>query len=666
MKTQKIGFQVLGMIFIMSLMFTKSSNAQSKNGWIPLGVKYTVQDLSNLIIPQNDWQPYPSVQNPDGFNNIPDAIKQEYIKDAEQLMDVKWPRLPATTFLEYVRTGNRSHYQDLSFKRRQMLAKLVLAESFERKGRFIDQIINGVWAICEESFWGVPAHLHLQEEGHGLPNVQHPVVDLFAAETGQEMAWTYYLLKPELDKVNPLIAKRIAYEANRRILKPYLEREDWGYMGFEWRKNPNEHRRVNNWNPWINSNVLSTALILSPDRQTQLKLVHKTMESVDNFVIPYPADGSSDEGPQYWGRAAGSLLDYLEVLKSASGGKINYFNQSVVKKMGEYIYKMNISYPYFVNYGDADAIEKRDPALLYRFGKETNDSQLKQFAAFELQEEMQNGWADVLNFRFGALNRALPALMSYSDIQQEDPKQPLLRHVWFPDIQVFTARAQAGSKKGFYIMAKGGENGASHNHNDVGNYIVYCDGNPVLVDAGAHTYSAKTFSSQRYQIWNYQSRYHNLPDINGAMEQSGSRFKATDVSAEDQKNKAVFKVNLASAYPDSAYVKKWNRTLTLHRGKAVELTEDYILDKFVQPLTENFLTPFKPDLSKNGQIILNDPDVHETYYIKYDKNKFEPAYEAVTFNDERMSRNWGHVLYHISLHSKIRKTQDRFTINISN
>ena len=135
------------------------------------------------------------------------------------------------------------------------------------------------------------------------------------------------------------------------------------------------------------------------------------MDSIDNFVIPYPADGGSDEGPEYWGRAAGSLLDYLEILKSASGGKIDYFNQPVIKKIGDYIYDTNISYPYYVNYGDADAKMEMDPTLLYRFGKSAHDSILSHFAAFEYGKIDENGLSSVLNYPFGALNRALPALM---------------------------------------------------------------------------------------------------------------------------------------------------------------------------------------------------------------------------------------------------------------
>ena len=83
----------------------------------------------------------------------------------------------------------------------------MVAEVFENKGRFLDDIANGIWAICEESYWGVPAHLGMQRKGTGLPDVTEPTVDLFSAETGSLLAWTVYLLGDRLDKVSPLLSR---------------------------------------------------------------------------------------------------------------------------------------------------------------------------------------------------------------------------------------------------------------------------------------------------------------------------------------------------------------------------------------------------------------------------------------------------------------------------
>jgi hypothetical protein len=127
---------------------------------------------------------------------LPAAVRNAHIREGEKWLNAGWAMPRATDFLEFVRTGDRSHYQGLSFGRRQQLATLVLAECMEGKGRFLDDIVNGVWTISEETFWGVPAHLSLQRRGFGLPDVTEPTVDLFAAETGALLAWNSCTVRP--------------------------------------------------------------------------------------------------------------------------------------------------------------------------------------------------------------------------------------------------------------------------------------------------------------------------------------------------------------------------------------------------------------------------------------------------------------------------------------
>lgn len=110
--------------------------------------------------------------------------------------------MPAAIFLEYARDGNRSHYEAIRNARRGALYALLFAECVEGKGRFLDDIANGLWATCEESFWGVPAHLYIQKADLGLPDPHDPIVDLFAAQTSALVATTVYLLNTRLDSLS--------------------------------------------------------------------------------------------------------------------------------------------------------------------------------------------------------------------------------------------------------------------------------------------------------------------------------------------------------------------------------------------------------------------------------------------------------------------------------
>src|SRR5258708_36903777 len=174
---------------------------------------------------------------------------------AEKQLGVAWGTLPATVTLRFSRDGDRSEYDRINTERRQRLTTLVMAEVFENRGRFLDEIANGIWAISEQTFWGSTAHLSLQKAGVGLPDAREPVVDLFAAETAALLAWTDYLLGARLDTVSPRLRERIRYEVDRRVLTPPLEREDFCWVGFGARK------IVNNWNPGITSNWLPGGFI---------------------------------------------------------------------------------------------------------------------------------------------------------------------------------------------------------------------------------------------------------------------------------------------------------------------------------------------------------------------------------------------------------------------
>ena len=82
------------------------------------------------------------------------AVARAAAAAGERRVGRQWPGLPATVCMQFSRNGNRSNYGALSFARRSALADLVIAECHTADGRFLDDIIDGIWCICEESFWG--------------------------------------------------------------------------------------------------------------------------------------------------------------------------------------------------------------------------------------------------------------------------------------------------------------------------------------------------------------------------------------------------------------------------------------------------------------------------------------------------------------------------------
>jgi len=127
------------------------------------------------------WKPYPTLADREPWAALPVDARDKLIKGGEAVVGKPYVPLPASLFLEYARNGNRSHFENVQSSRRNHLRDVVLAECVEGKGRFLDDIADGIWATCEETFWGIPAHLGAQKAGVGLPDVNEPIIDLFAA-----------------------------------------------------------------------------------------------------------------------------------------------------------------------------------------------------------------------------------------------------------------------------------------------------------------------------------------------------------------------------------------------------------------------------------------------------------------------------------------------------
>lgn len=620
------------------------------------------------LVSKSDWHPYPKSRERDFWNNLPDSVRQKYIRRGEAALEYTWPSLPATLFLEVARTGNRYNYQQAYFERRAKVLDLVLAECMEGTGRFVDAAVNGIWLLCEESYWGVPAHVGVQKAGRTLPDTAEPTVDLFAAETASQLAYTLYLIGPQLDEVSPVIRPRIEREIDLRILTPNLERDDFGWMGFA-----DPTHRPNNWNPWIHSNWLACVLLIEPDPQRRLAAVRKIMRSLDKFIDPYPADGGCDEGPSYWGRAAASMFDCLELLDMAAG--INVFDEPLVKEMGRFVYRVQVAEDYFVNFADAPAILRPDASLIFRYGQRIGDPDMAAMGVWAAtRQNLLNPPAEDKpdgNRPNRSLARELPLLVSLEAMSEVEPYAPLPRDTWLPVIEVMTARDEARKTSGFYVAAKGGHNAESHNHNDIGQFVVFIDGLPVLIDAGVETYTMKTFSERRYEIWTMQSAYHNLlPTIDGIMQSPGPEFAARNVSYQADDGGVTYSLDIAAAYPPEAGLDRWQRTIRLTRGEGIEITDDYAFNRTPQNITLSLLTPCSVESTDGGVINLGTRPITTerpsgSATITYDAAKFSPVVETVPIEDRQIGAVWGEQLFRIVFTVNNPAQQDRWAVQVT-
>jgi len=186
--------------------------------------------LSEVLIKDFSEIGFPDYKNRNFWDNLPAIIRQQYIEAAEKYVNYDWPVVKATDYLEIIRSGDRR--QEAYAAPSNALQSLVMGELVEGKGRFIDQIVNGVWYYSEQTWWGWSAHLTLQKAKPGLPDVNEPVIDLGVGEIANVLSWTWFLFKDEFDKIHPLISQRLKQEIMKKAVIPYYERDDFWWMGF--------------------------------------------------------------------------------------------------------------------------------------------------------------------------------------------------------------------------------------------------------------------------------------------------------------------------------------------------------------------------------------------------------------------------------------------------
>lgn len=598
------------------------------------------ESLAECLVLNQKWVQYPSYKDREGWSRFLGEYRDEIIKNGESLLGYTWKVVKATDYLEFERSGNREIMERPFDDNNQAIVRLMLAELAEGRGRFIDQLINGVFHTCEMTSWALSAHLVTQPTHRALPTPIYPLIDLTAGDLGSLLSWVYYFMHEEFDKIDPEISRRLYRELDERIMKPYLNNDSFWWLAANYKG-----QMVNNWNPWCNSNCLMTFMLLENDVDRLSKAVSRSMQSVDKFLNYVHSDGACEEGPSYWGHASGKCLDYLVLLNRITGGKISIFDNPQIKAMGEYIARSYVGNGWVVNFADASAKGGGDPYLIYRYGKAVKSDILKQFAS------MQNKGSKI-SFRGRDLFRILEAFLVEDELCAYQEAYTGVSYTWYPETEFCYVR----NKKAFFA-AKGGYNDESHNHNDAGSFSLWVNNMPVIIDAGVGTYTRQTFSSERYTIWTMQSNYHNLPMINGVPQKYGRQYKATEVKA----TKNSFSANIATAYPDEAGVKKWIRSYTM-KSDALMISDRFELNEIKKENVINFLS-WGDIIIKDGVIEISVNGVKGT--LKYDTKMFKVKKECVKLTDKKLSSVWGAEVYRLSFIVKEKEQKGCYTFTIS-
>ncbi|ACL41520.1 heparinase II/III family protein [Pseudarthrobacter chlorophenolicus A6] len=477
-------------------------------------------------------------------------------RQAQEERGTPWPQPLVSHYARYFRDGNRTAYEGLVAARQQRLTRAVVMALASGPGSpgadgvdaeaWLDEVIDGAFLLCEQSSWSWAAHDDVfRRTGCVVPDLATPYLDLGAGEVAAQLAWLDHVLGLQLDDRAPGLRRRIREEVAGRVIRPFLDRLDWHWLGLD--------GDVHNWNPWIHSNLIAAALFLVDDPDTRAHTVARCIEGLDRFLASIPADGAIDEGFAYWWNGAGRALEGLALLEQATGGVLDG-GLPVVRELVAFPHRMHIGGAWFLNVADgpARAAAALPWDMLHRWAARLGDPEAAAHAA-----AMATGAPDPA----AGLGRVLHALLEHPEPASN--ALPLVAATYLPSVQIMVARETAGTVQGLFLAAKGGHNGEHHNHRDVGSVVVAVDGVPLLVDAGQPTYTAQTFGPDRYGIRAMQSKWHSVPAPFGLEQGTGRDFAAGVLNAPTPERPQL-ELALGAAYGFEPLA--WIRTAELRRA----------------------------------------------------------------------------------------------------
>ena len=476
---------------------------------------------------------------------------QAILEAADKLLAEPLPQTSDDLYLEYSRTGNRTHWQDVAFKRRARLDTLVLAECIENKGRYVAAMAEAIRSICAEQTWIYPAHDGALNNFHS----KEVDVDLGSAALGWTLGTTDWLLGDRLDaSVRELIRSKV----RERVLDPFKETIAGKRQGNWW------IMATNNWNAVCFAGVTGAALTLVEPGQERAFYVACAEKYTKHFLAGFAADGYCTEGVSYWGYGFGHYLMLAETVWQATGGRLDLLAGDKVRRPALYGTKIEIVpgvCPAFADcHVDAhpqvrllDYVSRRWGVGVASSGAE--DPAVPKLPASPLYDVVLLGLGNTVSLK----TTSRPAAAS------------LPERCWFESAGVLIDRP--GDNKNCLLAAalKGGHNAENHNHNDVGSYVVVVGRQLVLVDPGAEVYTRRTFSEHRYDSKVINSFGHPVPMVAGKLQRPGAAARGRVVRTEFTDAADTLVLDIRSAY-DVPELEKLDRTFVYSRGGAGSLT----------------------------------------------------------------------------------------------
>ena len=494
--------------------------------------------------------------------------------------DSNFPQVTYADIFAFKESGSRKESETSYFRRRRSVVALGLYLQWKNNEQAMRVFKNMVWDVCQEYSWALPAHYPNDFSGF--------TIDLFTAETAHMLSEFLQIFDSEFE---PLLKFEICRQINQRIINPFLS------QAWEWEK------LENNWSAVCAGSIGMTVLNLNLDKDIKSIILDRVLKAMNYFKKGFASDGCCTEGISYWVYGFWFYLYFADVYQKKYGISLLDEDDELVEKIAAFPSKIEWSNQKYITFSDS----VKDTII---------PSSIRSFLNHNF-EVINYENAEITSFHFDHCYRwaHLSRILWWSERNSVIDEMNIACH-YFPDAQWMTFKG-----KNLFFAAKGGNNSESHNHNDLGSFILGTSNKLTFIDLGAGAYSADYFGEKRYEFHHTRSDWHNTLTINSVEQSQGDHFFATVEEAKITDDGCKLTLDLSGAYmiPDT----KIKRTFELDDQKA----ELKIIDEVdCSSYQANFISYEKPKIEL-GNIF------YQQFILAFDLELFETKIEETVITN---------------------------------
>ena len=445
----------------------------------------------------------------------------------------------------------------------QLQTSALLSLIYPDNEEYYNNLLKVIWAYCDTYTWAPLGHYN-SYYNRTPDDYDIGLIDIFASSIAFSLAEIKNLFS---DRLPQLIKDRISAELRRRTIEPFVNRK------YFWEKHPN------NWSSVCAGGV--GGVLMYEDPELYMAQRERLDSAMQVYIDSYADDGVCVEGAAYWGFGFGFFVSYAMLQRELTNGKYDWFKNEKVKKIATFIQKMLLQTNVVASFSDCNPTENYWIGLPHI---------LRDIYGEEIEKLPKTSGTIIAYTHF---NFSLRSIIYY---KPEYTTERVAENVTYnmESTAYFTKRT-----KYYGFAVKGGNNGESHNHNDVGSFILARNDKQILCDLGAGAYSEGYHTNKRYTFFHPSSFSHNLPFFDG-VGQDG--YRREDVKLDYNKDEESVYMDFTNGY---GYEKLERAERKLYFGESkIKLCDKFTMKESAK-ITERFVSYIEPRV-EGKNVILDD------------------------------------------------------------